>query len=419
MVLLSLAVILVLATISFFYMHKLVRANIRADSEAFANNKLLVVTHSLDTIKQELLTLSKNNIILNTIIDTDGSKGYILPFIKSYRLTEDVDVRLTICNYNGTPIVTNASPDNSFNYESMLSSTIDKEAASAKLTETPEGKYLVLAYPIIWEMTGKAEGMVVAELPLKTLLEKALPAIEAEKNNNFIIYSSGEEVFSKKQDVATPVFNTFSKEIPVTPPLDALNFVLRVDDHRDFNFSWLIGAYLVVTILVLLFAVVFSNFITASLTRGIMTLRDHVQEIAESGLTDCKAEAQGPEEIVQLADSFNIMVERLRQAHDTLEHKVAERTSMLQQANLELIDSNNKNEELIEELRDALSNIKTLKGLLPICASCKKIRDDKGYWNQLESYISSHSEAGFSHGICPDCVRVLYPDFKNDSPDEP
>lgn len=68
-------------------------------------------------------------------------------------------------------------------------------------------------------------------------------------------------------------------------------------------------------------------------------------------------------------------------------------------------------EKLIQELQNALSQVKALKGLLPICASCKKIRDDSGYWNQIESYIRDHSEAEFSHGICPDCMKKLYPDF--------
>ncbi|MEN6320143.1 MAG: PAS domain-containing protein [Syntrophaceae bacterium] len=68
-------------------------------------------------------------------------------------------------------------------------------------------------------------------------------------------------------------------------------------------------------------------------------------------------------------------------------------------------------EKLILELRDALSRIKTLSGMLPICSSCKKIRDDKGYWNQIENYIKDHSEAEFSHSICPECAKTLYPDF--------
>ena len=66
-------------------------------------------------------------------------------------------------------------------------------------------------------------------------------------------------------------------------------------------------------------------------------------------------------------------------------------------------------ENLISELQQAMSEVKTLSGLLPICASCKKIRDDKGYWNQIESYIQDHSEAEFSHGICPECAEKLYP----------
>lgn len=66
-------------------------------------------------------------------------------------------------------------------------------------------------------------------------------------------------------------------------------------------------------------------------------------------------------------------------------------------------------EELILDLQEALAKIKTLGGLLPICSVCKRIRDDKGYWNQIESYIQEHSEADFSHSICPECAKELYP----------
>jgi PAS domain S-box-containing protein len=69
-------------------------------------------------------------------------------------------------------------------------------------------------------------------------------------------------------------------------------------------------------------------------------------------------------------------------------------------------------EKLIGKLQDALNKIKTLRGIIPICAACKKIRDDKGYWNQIESYIREHSEAVFSHGICPECAEKLYPDLQ-------
>lgn len=67
--------------------------------------------------------------------------------------------------------------------------------------------------------------------------------------------------------------------------------------------------------------------------------------------------------------------------------------------------------KLIAELQSALKEIKTLRGILPICSGCKKIRDDQGYWNLLEDYIHEHSEAEFSHGLCPDCIAKLYPEL--------
>lgn len=70
-----------------------------------------------------------------------------------------------------------------------------------------------------------------------------------------------------------------------------------------------------------------------------------------------------------------------------------------------------ENKRLLKELKEALGKVKTLSGFLPICAKCKKIRDDEGYWNQIENYIREHSDAKFSHGICPECAKVLYPEI--------
>jgi PAS domain S-box-containing protein len=82
-------------------------------------------------------------------------------------------------------------------------------------------------------------------------------------------------------------------------------------------------------------------------------------------------------------------------AHDITDHKQLER----------------EREQLILKLQEAIKKVKTLSGFLPICASCKKIRDDHGYWRQIECYIRDHSDAEFSHSICPECSRKLYPEF--------
>jgi hypothetical protein len=86
----------------------------------------------------------------------------------------------------------------------------------------------------------------------------------------------------------------------------------------------------------------------------------------------------------------------------------------LNEDNAKRIQSEKKIRNERNQLKDALEKVKTLSGLLPICASCKKIRDDKGYWNQIESYIRQHSEAEFSHGICPECIQKHYPEISDE-----
>ena len=105
----------------------------------------------------------------------------------------------------------------------------------------------------------------------------------------------------------------------------------------------------------------------------------------------------------------------LQKTYDELEIKVRERTTVLSMTNKKLSQEikerkqvEKEREQLINELQEALVNVKTLSGLLPICANCKKIRDDKGYWNNLEGYIQTHSEVKFSHGMCSECSDELY-----------
>ena len=98
----------------------------------------------------------------------------------------------------------------------------------------------------------------------------------------------------------------------------------------------------------------------------------------------------------------------LRQQH--LEIDKRDLLAKVQEINGELKHSVTELEMKNQELHDALSKVKLLSGLLPICAWCKKIRNDAGYWNEIENYIAEHSEADFTHGICQECIKELYPD---------
>ena len=127
--------------------------------------------------------------------------------------------------------------------------------------------------------------------------------------------------------------------------------------------------------------------------------------------------------LVAIVLAWRLFVHKRRQrilieTNIELDRRVAEQTKILEEKNSDLkheIKERIAVEEVLVEKKDhleaALAKVKTLSGLLPICASCKKIRDDKGYWNQIESYIDAHSDATFSHGMCPSCAKELYPDL--------
>ena len=110
----------------------------------------------------------------------------------------------------------------------------------------------------------------------------------------------------------------------------------------------------------------------------------------------------------------------LQQAHDKLETRVEERTAALVKTNdllrAEIAERKrveNERAQLIGELQRTLAEVKELSGLLPICADCKKIKDDGGYWNQIEVYVTHHSKAHFSHGLCPDCAKKYYAELES------
>ena len=127
---------------------------------------------------------------------------------------------------------------------------------------------------------------------------------------------------------------------------------------------------------------------------------DNVQEKVRAFALGCVDYITKPfqEEEILARISTHVRMEKLKK-------ELILRNAMLEQ-------ESEKNRELIKKLGKTIENVKELSGLLPICAKCKKIRDDKGYWGEIEKYIETHTKALFSHGLCPDCLDDLYGDEK-------
>lgn len=185
--------------------------------------------------------------------------------------------------------------------------------------------------------------------------------------------------------------------------------VVKIDKDEAYapvNSLWRMSVFilLLAATVVLLVAL----YVSAGISAPIDRLAKVAGMIANGDLNHKAPVNNTNDEVGVLARAFNSMVESLLQISVDLEKKVDElrgEVTAHEQAEKE-------KELLIKDLQRAVNEIRTLKGIVPICSSCKKIRDDKGFWNQIETYVRDHSEAEFSHGLCPDCATTLYPDVQ-------
>ena len=187
---------------------------------------------------------------------------------------------------------------------------------------------------------------------------------------------------------------------------------------RILNFK--LGAVMAVGLLLALVAVYWFN--RTFFSKPLHIIREKTAAIAgsDSSLGDQIIEPFSGE-WKELVRDFNKMSSRLRASHNSLEQRVEVRTAELQQANERLKDeiaerkkAEAELEKTVDELQKALTEVKELRDFIPICSACKKIRDDAGYWQKIESYIQAHSGAQFTHSICPECTKKLYPELNKD-----
>ncbi|MEW6715132.1 MAG: HAMP domain-containing protein, partial [Nitrospirota bacterium] len=186
------------------------------------------------------------------------------------------------------------------------------------------------------------------------------------------------------------------------------------------------GILLAVILLSLLAVYTLSSGLQKTITGPISDLLLTMKTVSGKKDYSERAAVQSKDELGALAEGFNEMLIQIQrrdselEAHrKNLEELVESRTGELKTANEQLQReltvrklADEERETLINELKKAFANIKTLSAMLPICASCKKIRDDKGYWKQVEVYITEHTDTLFSHGMCPECEKKAYAELE-------
>ena len=149
------------------------------------------------------------------------------------------------------------------------------------------------------------------------------------------------------------------------------------------------------------------------LTNNVLKLVSVTKSFSAGDLS-ARAGLYGKDEFSEVGRAFDQMAQKIERDSIILKKNKEKLERINAKLRGEIIEREKAEEErnqLIAQLREALAKIKTLTGLLPICSACKKIRNDRGIWEQIEIYIRDHSDADFSHSICPECMKKLYPDI--------
>ncbi len=367
-------------------------------------------------------TYIKANLVLETFADDDLNALYFFDTRGNVIWGETRDQQTEIAHLPEFP--DDALP---LNHPLLSYKAEDKPLAKIKVSgiyRTSKGPMLISSRPIL---TSHSEGPIRGSVIIgKHLSDKIIKKIVDQTHVPLHIWPASSDSIpeaDKKMLKQITVDNPFAireqdenllniySTFPDIQGASAL--LMRADLPRKIRAEgtkalWMAMISLLVASMIVL--TVLWGLLERSVLSPIKRLTGHAGRISRNNDFSMRINIPLNDEIGALATTFDSMVGRveeqttdLTRINEELKTQIAER-EMAQQ----------ERENLILDLQEALFEVKTLSGLLPLCASCKKVRDDNGYWRQLEAYIQDHSEAEVSHGICPDCAKELYPDYADE-----
>jgi len=428
MIALTLVIMVIIAGISYGFMRHLIKQNFIKTLEQSARQSDQKLELTINSISEEMLRLSLNSIMINALIDTGGSKGYIVPFFESYKPKGDINIKITLCDFMGKAIASNVKNPGAYNDPKLLKHTMRRGMNLAELlTDKADGKRILLAYPIVWEMTRKPEGLLVAEISLEELFDKT-PLNFNEDNKINLSLSSGNRVVFSKIKAGGKVFFKFTENLHVTPPLDQLDLRMEIVDYEEIDFGWLIVVYILTGIFLLALTIWLSKRVSYFLTARLRDLRSTTQKISNSGDLETRAEIAGPDEVRTLAASFNAMIDKLKESRDLLETRIAERTMELSKVNEqlqeELAERRHAEEQIVSALREKDILLKEIhhrvKNNLQIVASMLHLQlgyiEDKGariLFEESQKRVESMSLIHEKLYRTKDLARIDFDDYVN------
>lgn len=294
----------------------------------------------LNDINADLRSMSMNLIVVNALVDSEGRDMYVEPFLDGYQPPNQIPCLLTLCDFAGNPIISCQGPEQLQPYTdaALLSHVIDRQQSLARFKKTGQETTLLIAYPVFYGATGKAEGLLAMEIPLAAVLASCLPALPDDSGTFFTLAARTEEVWTTLADRGAPTLRT-TTPLKAHAPLDQLALTLTVGENASKAYAPLntmTTIYLVIGCGVLFLSFVISRAMGRKLTAPLLALTTTANRVAQNGNPEHPITTTSNDEITQLASSFNTMLSRLQESHDFLEQRVAERTNELTAVNAQL-----------------------------------------------------------------------------------
>ena len=289
----------------------------------------------LSTINQEVKNLSENLVLVNALIDSEGRDIYIGPFMKGYKLPYALPFTLTLCDFQGNPVIASQLEMQGYTDNTILKEVIEGGKPLAAIREAGEEKNLLIIYPILYSYTGLPEGMLVLTVPFAAIIDSALSLTLDDPGKMLSLLTNGQEIWGDTKNDAHEL-HSISSHLNLDAPLARMALAIEFSETAEIMHSPLLKLtfiYVIIGITVLLVTLGLSRIIAHHLTLPLQTLAEAANKITRTGVPEGQIDIKGDDEVKQLSSSFNTMIKKLLESQLSLEQRVQERTEELEALN--------------------------------------------------------------------------------------